>query len=257
MFEKNMVINMNLLKICHKLRVKKVICCLSTCIFPDNIEYPINETKLHKGEPHYSNEGYAYAKRMLDVHCKLYQNEYNDNFICVIPTNIYGINDNFNLVNSHVIPALIHKCYLAKEHGQDFLIKGNGKPVRQFIYNKDLGDLILWTLFEYNEKTSIILSVDEKDEISIKDVATLIAKEFNYQDKMLFEEPDESVKDETNIQSISNGHGTPSISNGQYKKTADNSKLRKYLPDYKFTPIEQGLKETIQWFKNNYGLVRK
>jgi GDP-L-fucose synthase len=236
MFEKNMIINMNILKICHKLKIKKLISCLSTCIFPDNAEYPINENKLHLGPPHYSNEGYSYAKRMLEIHSKLYRNEYNDNFICVIPTNIYGIGDNFNLVDSHVIPGLIHKCYLAKENGKDFLVKGNGKPMRQFIYNKDLGDLILWTLFEYNQKESIILSVDESDEISIKDVATLIANEFKYQDKLYFEDNEDT---------------------GQYKKTGDNSKLRKYLPNYEFTPIEQGLKETINWFKNNYGLVRK
>jgi GDP-L-fucose synthase len=125
---------------------------------------------------------------------------------------------------------------LARENGTDLIIKGNGKPLRQFIYNKDLGDLILWTLFEYNEKNSIILSVDEKDEISIKDVATLIAKEFNYTGNIIFED----IEDK-----------------GQYKKTADNTKLRNYLSDYKFTPIEEGIKETIKWFKNNYGLVRK
>jgi GDP-L-fucose synthase len=235
MFEKNMLINMNVLKICHIMKVKKLVCCLSTCIFPDNIAYPINETQLHLGAPHFSNEGYSYAKRMLEVHCRLYQQQYNDNFICVIPTNIYGINDNFDLYDSHVIPGLIHKCYLAKHDKQPFKIKGNGKPLRQFIYNKDLGELLLWTLLEYHEKESIILSVDEKDEISIKDVVNLIAQEFNYQDNIVFEDNDQ----------------------GQYKKTADNSKLRKYLPNYQFAPIQEGLKETIQWFIKNYNLVRK
>jgi GDP-L-fucose synthase len=235
MFEKNIAINMNVLKICHILGIKKVVSCLSTCIFPDKTTYPINENMLHDGAPHFSNEGYAYAKRMLEIQSKLYREQYNYQFICVIPTNIYGINDNFNLEDSHVIPGLIHKCYLAKQNNEDFIIKGNGKPLRQFIYNKDLGELILWILFNYSGG-NIILSVDEKDEISIRDVALLIAREFEYDHKIVFEDI---------------------VDKGQYKKTADNSLLRNILPNYNFIDIKTGLKETIDWFKNNYSIVRK
>jgi len=231
MFEDNILMNLNLLKICHKLGVKKVVSCLSTCIFPDQINYPINEEQLHIGPPHWSNEGYAYAKRMLSLQSKLYREQYKDNFICVIPTNIYGINDNFNLDDAHGIPALIYKCYLAKQSNTDFIIKGSGKPLRQFIYNKDLGELLLWSLFNYNQREDIILS--PSNEISIKEVGEIIGKEFDYEFKV-----------------------EGSDDNAQYKKTADNSKLISLL-DYKFTPLELGLKETIEWFKKNYDIIRK
>ena len=101
MFEINVLINLNVIRVCHKLKVKKLISCLSTCIFPDKVKYPINEGMLHKGSPHDSNYGYAYAKRMLEIHSRLYREQYNDNFICIIPTNIYGEHDNFNL-NNHI-----------------------------------------------------------------------------------------------------------------------------------------------------------
>ena len=102
MYEKNSLINCNVLKCCHDFHVKKVISCLSTCIFPDKTTYPINEEMLHNGPPHHSNEAYAYAKRMLEVHSKAYQSQYGDNFICIIPTNIYGEHDNYSLEDGHV-----------------------------------------------------------------------------------------------------------------------------------------------------------
>ena len=111
MLETNMAINMNVLKCCHKYRVKKVVSCLSTCIFPDKTSYPINEKMLHNGPPHHSNDAYAYAKRMLEVQSKAYREQYGCNFVCVIPTNIYGPRDNFSLEDGHVIPALIHRCF--------------------------------------------------------------------------------------------------------------------------------------------------
>jgi GDP-L-fucose synthase len=110
----NTIMNENILHYSHKYNVEKVISCLSTCIFPDKTTYPIDETMIHDGPPHQSNEGYAYAKRMIDVQNRLYAEEYGCKFTSVIPTNIYGPNDNFHLEDSHVIPGLIHKCYLAK-----------------------------------------------------------------------------------------------------------------------------------------------
>ena len=236
MYEKNIIINMNVLKVCHEIKVKKLVSCLSTCIFPDKTTYPINETMLHDGPPHTSNDAYAYAKRMLEVQSKAYQEQYGDNFICVIPTNIYGPHDNFHLQDSHVIPGLIHKCYLAKQKNEPFVIAGSGTPLRQFIYSEDLAILILWTLENYNEKEPIILSVPESQEKSINYVATRIAKEFNYENNMEFDtdKPD-----------------------GQYKKTADNSKLMNHIKSFNFIPIEEGIAKTVDWFVNNYNQCRK
>merc|ERR1711998_570048 len=160
--------NYNVLKVCHILKIKKVVSCLSTCIFPDDTNYPINESMLHSGPPHNSNDAYAYSKRLLEIHSKAYQEQYGDNFICVIPTNIYGENDNYSIEGGHVIPGLIHKCYLAKKNNEKFMVWGSGKPLRQFIYSQDLGRLIMWVLEKYQKKDSIILSVGEKEEVSIE-----------------------------------------------------------------------------------------
>lgn len=236
MYEKNILINYNVLKCCHDFNVKKVVSCLSTCIFPDKTTYPINESMLHNGPPHESNDAYAYSKRMLEIHSKAYQQQYGNNFICVIPTNIYGEHDNFSLEEGHVIPSLIHKCYIAKQNKEKFVICGTGKPLRQFIYSIDLARLIMWSLLEYNENESIILSVGEKDEVSIKDIGLEIAKQFNYEYMVEFDE---------------------SFSDGQFKKTADNSKLMNLINKFPFTRIEDGIKRTIEWFIKNYDECRK
>ncbi len=236
MFEKNILINYNVLNCCNIYNVKKVVSCLSTCIFPDKINYPINEQSLHDGPPHTSNYAYAYSKRMLEIQSKCYQEQYNKNFICVIPTNIYGPNDNYSLEDGHVIPALIHACYLSKKDNKPFVVKGSGKPLRQFIFSEDLARLIIWSLEKYSEKESIILSVSEKDEVSIEYIAKEIAKCFDYETNIIYDN---------------------TFSDGQYKKTADNSKLMTLNKDFKFTNISDGIKSTVNWFNQNYDVCRK
>ena len=230
MLEKNLLINFNVIKCAHDFNVKKLIACLSTCIFPDKITYPINEIMLHDGAPHCSNDAYAYAKRMTEIHCKAYRENYGDNFICITPTNIYGPHDNFDLENGHVLPSLIHKCYLAKKQNIDFVIRGTGKPLRQFIFSEDLADLIMIILEKYNED-NIILSVPETHETSIEDISKIISKNFEYEDKTKFD---------------------TSFSDGQYKKTVSINKLLSLIGDYPFTSIDEGIKKTVDWFKIEY-----
>lgn len=236
MLEKNVLININVLKASHEIGVKKLIGCLSTCIFPDKTTYPINESMLHNGPPHPSNDAYAYAKRLLEIQVKAYHDQYGDNFVCVIPTNIYGPADNYNLKDAHIIPALIHKCYLAKNNQKPFIVSGSGKPLRQFIYSDDLAKLIMMVLEKYNNNESIILSVSEKDEVSIEFVARQIAKYFNYEHMLQFDH---------------------SLSDGQFQKTADNSKMIRFFGEFNFIPIEKGIKLSIEWFINNYDNCRK
>ena len=236
MYEKNTLMNYNVIKCCHDFGVKKAVSCLSTCIFPDKTTYPINESMLHNGPPHSSNDAYAYSKRMLGVHCRAYQEQFGSNFICVIPTNIYGENDNYNLEDGHVIPALIHKCYLAKQNNKKFIVRGTGKPLRQFIYSIDLAKLIMWTVETYEDKSPIILSVGEREEISIADVAILISREFNYEHMIAFDD---------------------NYSDGKLKKTADNSKLMKLHGDFKFTTIGEGIKKSVRWFIDNFDKCRQ
>ncbi len=236
MFEKNIQINYNVVKCCHDFHIKKLVACLSTCIFPDKTTYPIDETMLHDGPPHESNDAYAYAKRMLEMHCRIYRENFGDNFVCVIPTNIYGPNDNFNLEDAHVIPALIHKCYLAKEADIDFVVRGSGTPLRQFIYSDDLAHLLLYTLFSNSFADNVILSVDESEEVSIKDVALLISKRFAYDNRIVFDK---------------------AFDDGQYKKTASNERLRQICPDFQFLSIDEGIQYTVDWFIENYKIARK
>ena len=233
-FYDNIMINTNVLEACRITGVKKVVSFLSTCIFPDDIEYPLTEKKIHIGEPHNSNYAYAYAKRMLDIQSRAYKEQYGVNYTCVIPTNIYGPNDNFNLENGHVLPALIHKCYLAKKNNTDFVVWGSGKPLREFIYSEDVGRLTEWALNNYEEEEPIIFSTS--DEISIGNVAEMVVYYMGFKGKLILddEKPD-----------------------GQFRKPSDNSKLKSYLPDFKFTPIEKGIEKSVNWFVENYEEARK
>jgi GDP-L-fucose synthase len=250
-FRKNMLINDNVLQMSFKYNVQKVISCLSSCIFPHEISsYPITEDMVHNGKPHNSNFGYSYAKRMIDVMNQAYQEiidksnlhvdtQRNKNekriFTSIIPCNVYGPHDNFDLEKGHVIPNLIHKAYLFKKENQGlhqkFNLIGTGRARRQFIYSTDLGKLLIWAIFNYEEKEPIILSVDEQDEISIHDAAQIILKSMNLENQITY------------------SSSTNKKNDGQIKKTVSNEKIKKYLPDFKFTPIEIGIKNTIEWFE--------
>lgn len=232
-FDGNMRMALNVFRCAHEANVQHMVSCLSTCIFPDRIcrtGQPIEETLLHEGPPHPSNEGYAYAKRMIDILNKTYHTQHGRNYTSVIPTNIYGPHDNFHLDHAHVIPALIHKASL----GNTLTVAGTGTPLRQFIYSIDLAKLLVWTIHNYSSIEPIILSVPPSQEVSIKDVAKLIASEFDI--KIQFDS---------------------SKSDGQHRKTASNSKLQELYPDFKFTPIDVGIKKTVEWFTKNTHIIRK
>ncbi len=233
-FYDNIMINTNVIESSRKSGVKNLIAFLSTCIFPDNIDYPLTEKKIHLGPPHTSNDAYAHAKRMSEVQIRAYKEQYGLNYSSVIPTNIYGPNDNFSLTNGHVVPMLMHKIYLAERNNEDLVVWGTGKPLREFIYSKDVGKLAEWAVDNYNELEPIIFSTSE--EISIADLVDLLVKEFNFKGNVIFD----STKPD-----------------GQFRKPSDNSKLKSYLPDFKFTPIEVGIKETVNWFIENYEKSRK
>jgi GDP-L-fucose synthase len=233
-FYDNIMINTNVIESARKNNVKKLVSFLSTCVFPDNIEYPITEKKIHLGAPHFSNYPYAYAKRMADIQIRAYREQYGLEYVSVIPTNIYGPNDNFSLDTGHVIPMLLHKMYNAQRDNTDFVVWGSGTPLREFIYSKDIAKLSEWALDNYNESEPIIFS--NSNEISVKDLVDLLVNEFNFKGKVIF---DKTKPD------------------GQFRKPSDNSKLKSYLPNFEFTPIEEGLKETINWFIENYDKTRK
>ena len=233
-FYNNIMMNTNVIEGARLSKVKNLVAFLSTCVFPDNVEYPLTEKKIHLGPPHFSNDAYAYAKRMADVQIRAYKEQYGLNYKAVIPSNIYGPNDNYDLVNGHVLPSLIHKCYLARENKTPLTIWGSGKPLREFIFSRDVAKLTEWVLYNYNENEPIILSTSE--EVSINDVVGIIVELMNFKGDVIF---DSSKPD------------------GQFRKPSDNSKIKNYLPEFEFTPLYEGLKETIEYFEKNYNLVRK
>jgi GDP-L-fucose synthase len=214
--------------------VKKLVAFTSTCIFPSNVEYPLVEEKIHQGEPFGSHYAYAYAKRMVDIQNRAYNEQFGTKFFSVIPVNIYGPNDNFHLEDSHVVPALIHKIFLAKENNTDLVLWGTGKPLREFIYVKDIVNLTEILADKYEGTKSVILSTSQ--ETSIKEITHLLCDLIGFKNKVIFDsnKPD-----------------------GQFRKPSDNSYLKSIVGDYEFTPLEQGLTETVEWFLANYPNIRK
>jgi GDP-L-fucose synthase len=233
-FYENTMINTNVLEACRLGRVEKVVSFLSTCIFPDRVEYPLTEKKIHLGPPHNSNYPYAYTKRMLDIQSRAYRDQYGVNYVCLVPTNIYGPFDNFSIENGHVIPSLIHKCYLAKVNNTSFSVWGTGSPLREFIFAKDIAKLTKWAIQHYEDEEPLILS--SSPEVSIRDVVELIAKCMNFKGDILW---DSSKPD------------------GQYRKPTNTSKLDSYYPEFKYTQLNLGIEETVTWFCKNYKEIRK
>lgn len=230
----NLMMNTTLIEEARLAGIRKLISFASTCVFPDKAEYPLTPEQIHMGPPHQSNYGYAYAKRMADIQIQSYREQYGVNYFSVIPCNIYGPGDNYDLENGHVIPALIHKFYLAKERNEDVTIWGSGNPLREFIFSKDVAKLVELLYDNYNSGVPVILSTGE--EISIGDMVSMIAEIFEFKGKIIFD------KDKPE---------------GQFRKPSDNSVIKGMFPDFKFTPVKEGLRESVEWFISNYPNVRK
>jgi len=229
-FEENMNINKNVLENCYKHNVKNVVSILSTCVFPAEPEYPLTSDQINNGKPHDSNYGYSYSKRLLGYKTDIYRGITGNNWFSVIPTNLYGPHDNFNLEESHLVPALIRKAYEASENGGDFEVWGDGTPLRQFVFSDDLSDIILWAIDNW-ESDKPLMAINEK-EWSIKEVVSIIAERFKISD--------DRIKYDT------------TKPNGQHRKPAKSD-----IPEWDFTPLEEGINKTIDWFLENKDSIRK
>lgn len=232
-FRDNILINTNVLESARQTGVEKLISFMSTCIFPVDAPYPLNEKDLHLGPPHPSNFGYAYAKRMLEVQSSAYRKEWNCNFICAIPTNMYGPNDYWNLEEGHVLPSVIHKCYLAKQNSMPLNIWGTGTPLREFVFSDDIAHLTVELLDFYDDSTPVIMS--SGSEISIADLVRLVASEMSFEGPI---------------------HWDSSKPDGQLRKPSDTRKLRELFPEFKFLSVEEGVRRTVKWFVEHYPNVR-
>ena len=186
-YHDNIMMNTNVIEEARKNGVKKLVFFSSTCVFPDKVEYPLSPEKIHLGPPHSSNYAYAYAKRMGQVQIQAYREQYGVNYFTVIPCNIYGPGDNYNLDNGHVIPSLIHKMYLAKQNNTDFVVWGSGSPLREFIFSEDVAELTMMLYEKYDGVDPVILSTSE--EISIKDIVLMIAEIFEFREMLYLINP--------------------------------------------------------------------
>ena len=233
-FRGNILINTNVLEAARLAGVKQLVSFMSTCVFPNDATFPLTVDQLHAGPPHPSNFGYAYAKRMLDVQSRAYRAQWNLNYSLAIPTNIYGPHDNWNLTEGHVVPALIHKVYLAHLNGTPLTVWGTGSPLREFVHSSDIARLAVWMLESYEEEKPLILTSGL--EVSIKNLVELVVQEMEFEGQVIF---DEKMPD------------------GQYRKPSDRSSLNSLLPNFEFKSLQEGIQETVTWFKNNYPNLRK
>lgn len=233
----NSTTNQRLLEAAKIGKAKKVVSLLSTCVYPDAqyVTYPLTEDQLHMGPPHHSNFGYAYAKRMIDVMSRAYRQQYGCNFITAIPNNLYGENDNFDLENGHVIPALIRKIWEAKINGKPSVeVWGDGSPLREFTYSLDVAKILVFLLENYDEPEPI--NIGNTEEHSIKEVVQMLCGELEYDGKI-----------EWNL----------TKPNGQFRKPSSNKKLISLgWKESDYTSLKKGLKKTCEWFRINYPKVR-
>lgn len=183
----NLQIQNNIIHSAYKTGVKKLLFLGSSCIYPKNCPQPIKEEYLLSDYLEPTNEPYAIAKIAGIKMCQAYHKQHGCNFISVMPTNLYGVNDSYNLENSHVLPALIKKFYEAKiNNSPNVAIWGNGEPRREFLYSDDLADACLFLMQNYNSPEVINIGCGE--DISIKELALLIQKIIGFRGNLVFDE---------------------------------------------------------------------
>lgn len=231
-FERNLTINLNMLDAAKNAGIRRLIAFASTCAFPDNTTYPLVAENLHAGDPHGSNFGYAYAKRMVDVQIRALNQEFGTSFKTVIPANLFGRNDNFDLKLGHVLPSLIHRAHIAERTGREFVVWGDGSPLREFVFADDLARG-LQHIVKTSSVTPLIFS--HGIETSIRSAAELIARQFGISNRLVFDT-------------------TKPI--GQLRKPSSLQGMQKELPDLIFTEFGEALEETIRWFRCEYPKVR-
>lgn len=225
----NEEIQCNVIKNAYENNIKKLMFLGSSCIYPRMCPQPIKEEYLLTSALEQTNEGYALAKISGLKMCQYFNREYGTHYISVMPTNLYGPHDNYDLNNSHVMPALIRKMYEAKVNNAPYVvIWGTGKPLREFLHVDDMADACVYLMENYDGND--FFNVGTGKELTIKDLALLIKKVVGYKGELKFDttKPD----------------GTP-------RKLLDVSRLKKAGWTYKIE-LEDGIRNSYKWFKENY-----
>ncbi|MBI2100050.1 MAG: GDP-L-fucose synthase [Candidatus Vogelbacteria bacterium] len=224
----NLIIQSNVINQSYAHRVKKLLFLGSSCIYPKLAPQPLKEKSFMTGPLEPTNESYAIAKIAGISMCQSYNRQYGTNFISAMPTNLYGPYDNFDLENSHVLPALIRKFHDAKQtRADEVILWGSGKPKREFLHVNDLARACLFLMENYND--SEIINIGTGEDLSISELAEKIKNVVGYGGKIIWD---------------------PSKPDGTPRKLLDVSKINKLGWGPKIT-LGDGLAETYQWYHEN------
>ena len=227
----NLMIATNVIHAAYTHGVQKLLNLGSSCIYPKNAPQPLKETYLLTGALEPTNEPYAIAKITGIKMCETYFDQFGAKFISAMPTNLYGPNDNYDLNNSHVLPALIKKFYQAKKNGKSTVeIWGSGKPMREFLHVDDLAEACLFLMLNYNKKQFVNLGSGK--DISIKDLALLVKKIVGFEGSLNFNtsKPDGTMRKLMDVSILANAGWKYSIEledgiEAVYKSALEQGKL--------------------------------
>ena len=233
-FYDNLMMGVELMHQAYKLGIGKFVAIGTVCAYPKFTPVPFKEEDLWIGYPEETNAPYGLAKKMLLVQAQSYRQQYGFNAIYLLPVNLYGPRDNFNLESSHVIPALIRKSIEAKERGEkELLVWGDGSPTREFLYVEDAADGIVSAAEKYNGSEPVNLGSGY--EISIKDLTEMIVRQTGFEGKLVWQ---------------------TDKPNGQPRRGLDVSRANKYFGWSAQVPFEEGMRRTIAWFKENRSKIK-
>ncbi len=228
-FYKNLMMGAPLMHEAWESGVEKFVAIGTICAYPKFTPMPFREENLWDGYPEETNAPYGLAKKMLLVQAQAYRAQYDFNAVYLLPVNLYGPRDNFNLETSHVIPALVRKMIAAQQRGdKQVTLWGDGSPTREFFYAGDAARAIIMASERYNSSEPVNLGSGM--EISIKDLAELIAKLTGFDGEIVWD---------------------TSKPNGQPRRALDVSRAKEYFGFEAAMPFEEGLRRTIEWFKEN------
>jgi GDP-L-fucose synthase len=233
-FYDNLMMGVELMHQAYQRGIGKFVAIGTVCAYPKFTPVPFKEADLWIGYPEETNAPYGLAKKMLLVQAQSYRQQYGFNAIYLLPVNLYGPRDNFDLQSSHVIPALIRKSVEARERGEkELLVWGDGSPTREFLYVEDAADGIVTAAEKYNGPEPVNLGSGY--EISIKDLTELIVRQTGFEGKLVWQ---------------------TDKPNGQPRRGLDVSRAKEYFGWSAQVPFEEGMRRTIEWFKENRSTIK-
>src|SRR6266540_518738 len=233
-FYDNAIMGIQLMEYSRQFGVEKFVQVGTVCAYPKFAPVPFKESDLWNGYPEETNAPYGLAKKMMLVQAQAYRQQYDFNAIYLLPVNLYGPGDNFDLQSSHVIPALIRKAVEAGERGDKELpVWGDGSPTREFLYVEDAADAIVTATEKYNGDLPVNLGSGR--EITIRDLADTIVKMTGFQGKLIWQTDQP---------------------NGQPRRGLDVSRAKKLFGWSAQVPFEEGIRRTVEWFKANRDKIK-